>query len=197
MTPLARCGFALALLLMFGNASVQGADAAGPRIYGLVRSTDSGKGGLVVAVQHDDDAPIEHAIIVTRDVPIQLMKKPQAKLSDLRSGMRVVVVMTADERFVRAIQEWRALGDVPPEQQPGAEGTVRKVDAEGRRLTLLVRDGAGAYPITFGVSSSATVMLAGNRPAKLDQLKPGMRVVVTVRDNDCKVRAISQVADGK
>lgn len=196
MTP---CQFhaPLAALLLLGAAmNVQGADEVRPHIFGLVRSTDAGKGALVVSVQPDDDLPFDHEVTVPRDVPVQLMKKPQAKLGDLRPGMRIAIVLTPDERFVRTIHEWRSLGNAPA-KEPAAEGVVRRVDAVERRVTLNVRDQTGAFPITFGVSGSATVTLAGNRVVPLDQLKPGTRVVVTLRDNDNKALAISQVADGK
>lgn len=194
--PLAALGVSLVALLPAASRS-EPVDRQGVCIFAQVRAVDPGGHKLTASVQYEDhDDPAEHTLTLPKDVGIALVAKPQASLKDLKPAMRIAVLLSADERTVQAIREWKSLGTVPADQQPGVVGILKSADWDKRRLTVTIQE-ENRRPalLTLAVSSSVTVMLKNKQAAQPDQLKAGMRVLLALRDADSKVRAISEIPE--
>lgn len=190
--------FAALLVLLFSAASrSESEDRQGVYVFAQVRSVDTKEQTLTAAVQYEDpDEAAEHTLALPKDVKIALLAKPQASLADLKPAMRIAVLLSADERSVRSIREWKNLGNVPQDKQPGVVGVLKNADGGKKRLTITVQeDNQRPASLTLAISSSATVTLKNNQPATPDQLKPGARLLLSLREPDGKVRAIAELPE--
>ncbi|MBL8800103.1 MAG: hypothetical protein JNM56_39845 [Planctomycetia bacterium] len=197
MRPAVRLPFTAFLLLLgvVPAARTDADDRLGVCVFAQVRTVSAGRNELTVSVQHEEEA-VEHTLRLPKDVRVAVLAKPEARLADLKPDMRVAILLSADERSVRAIREWKNLGDVPSDKQPGIIGVLKSADGEKRRLTVTVQE-ANQRPahLTLAVSSSATATTKNNQPVAFDQLKPGARVLLTLREPDGKVRAVAELAE--
>jgi hypothetical protein len=190
--------FAALLVFLFSTASrSEPEDRQGVYVFAQVRSVDTKEHTLTATVQYEDpDEAAEHTLALPKDVKIALLGKPEARLADLKPAMRIAVLLSADERSVRSIREWKNLGNVPRDKQPGVVGVLKSADGAKKRLTILVREeNCRPAGLTLAVSSSATVTLQNNQPATTDQLKPGTRVLLSLREPDGKVRAVAELPE--
>lgn len=190
--------FAALLVLLFSTASrSEPEDRQGVFVFAQVRSVDTKEHTLTATVQYEDpDEAADHTLALPKDIKIALLAKPQASLADLKPAMRIAVLLSADERSVRSIREWKNLGSVPQDKQPAVIGVLKNADGAKKRLTVAVQeDGHRPAPLTLTLSSSVTVTLKNNQPATPDQLKAGVRVLVSLREPDGKVRAIAELPE--
>lgn len=203
MLPVRRLTRTLAAVGMscaFLAAAVGGSEAEdrpGVCVFALVRSVDAKEQTLTAAVRYEDhDEAAEHTLALPQDVKIVLLAKPEARLKDLKPAMRIAVLLSADERSVRSIREWKNLGSVPQDKQPGVVGVLKSADGAKKRLTITVQEeNCRPAGLTLAVSSSATVTLKNQQSVPLDQLKSGTRVLLMLREPDGKVRAIAELPE--
>jgi hypothetical protein len=195
-----RLSLSLAMCLVFlvpAASRSESEDRQGVYVFATVRAVDTKEHTLTAAVQYEDpDEAAEHTLALPKDVKIALLAKPQASLADLKPAMRIAVLLSADERSVRSIREWKNLGSVPQDKQPAVVGVLKSADGAKKRLTVAVQeDKHRPAPLTLLLSSSVTVTLKNNQPATPDQLKAGVRVLVSLREPDGKVRAIAELPE--
>ena len=148
--------------------SESGADCTVVGVAGSVVRVDVEGNRLVV-----DPAEAANDVIlnVTTRTEITLNGRP-ARLSDLRPGMRVEARFCRESLNALAIAAHSEGGDDCT--LLGIAGSIARVDVDGGHLAINPAT-ADAQPVTLNVVERTAITLNG-RPARLSDLRPGMRV---------------------
>lgn len=162
----------------------------GPTRRLTIRAVDAGANSIRVSA---DGLP--PSVPVARDAKVIIEGKP-GKLEDVKPSSRVVVTFSADQKSVVAIEVGAAGGDEGDEgarerRRAVTVGSLKAVDPAKNTLTLIVRGEAQQIEKTFTVSDRARISLGDERPAKLEDLKPDMRLRLTLGDDRTTVVAVS------
>lgn len=163
----------LALLAVVGGVTADEPRRPGfEQHYGSIKTLDTKTGTLTLALIGDDRRDVDYNL--RRDTTVTLDGKA-GKLADLKVGMVVRVEYTKDNQEIATI---RAEGR-------SVRGRIVNVNAAAGTVTL-----AGERPLTpVVVGQDVAVQLEG-KPAKLDDLKPGMTVNLKYASSNDRVATI-------
>lgn len=160
------------------------------------RERDGRLGGVLVEI---DAAKGTVGILIGREGDLRIATLTLAKDAKLRllSGDRPIGDLTAGQ-LVKAVQVWATLG----EDQKSATGLdvmaptmrlrVKAVDAAGRKITV----GAEAREHTFELAADAKI-IRGRGEVQLNELAPGMAVMLSLSLDRSKVLAATVIGDGE
>jgi hypothetical protein len=165
-------GMQIALALSEDGRSVialRARRAEAPSVVGHIKRIDRDGTTLVLTVREGPERKFE----LLKGVRVAVPGKEDASIRDLKAGMCVAVMLSADRQSVAAV---RVLPNEAEAQGPQVMGTLKAVDAAKNTLTLtIVRDGVPAEQ-PFQVDEKATVVVDRNPRARLSDLREGMRV---------------------
>jgi hypothetical protein len=134
----------------------------GPTVRALIRSVDSAKNSLTATIVEREGETIgDRTLEVAPNVEIAIDGRA-SKLADLPAGSNVWLVMSADRKTVLGV---RAEG-------PMQRGRVKAVDAGKNTITLAAGDETPEQTLQLGPDTRVQI---GERPAKLDDVKPVQR----------------------
>jgi RNA polymerase sigma factor (sigma-70 family) len=139
---------------------------------GMVQSVDAAKNSVTVTVFNRQTGKTEKTYELAKDCVILRDGKP-VKLGDLKTGGRVTLQLSADQKSIARISEEGAFLSAP----------LKSVDAEKRTITVTVEGRQGKQDKTFQVAKDARVMLEG-KEAKLTDLKAGTQLHLTASVDD-------------
>jgi ferric-dicitrate binding protein FerR (iron transport regulator) len=181
-----------------------GVYAEGPIKGGAVKSVENGK--LTLLGQGRDSVVGNDTTYALAENVKVLMGREPAKLADLKAGTRVLLKLSMDEKTVLTINVQRRRGEErsPIAATRATQGVVSAIQDNTLTVVFSVR------PIdneeTFDMGPAVRVLVDG-KPAKLADLKPGMRVRVVKNDKGELIgiggegptitAAVKTVADGK
>jgi hypothetical protein len=165
-----------------------GAQAA--EVRGTIGKIDLDKNELLVEARRPGVRGTTLPLHVDRDTQV-LFGRQAGKLSELAPGRRVrVVYETSDKQNVaQVIHVTGARPDVPAGADNELTGTVQRIAPTEREMVLVGPGARGAATETTLTVAEGAPIKRGDQVIKLEDLKPGERLVVRVDKRDGKVTA--------
>jgi RNA polymerase sigma factor (sigma-70 family) len=158
-----------------------------PMFSGTVKNVQADKSSITITATKGDQS-IDRTFDVAKEVKVVLDGK-EAKLADVKAGVKVTVKLAEDKSTVVAIANDKpADGDV--KKPAGFTGNVKSVDAAKGTITVTATKGDTSIDRTFPVAENVKVSIDG-REAKLGDLKAGTRVSIKFGDDRTTAAAIA------
>jgi len=162
----------------------------GGSVGGDVRAVDAASHKITVAAKGKDGQPAaEKSYTVSGDAKIIVDGKP-ARLADVKTGAPAFLRLSADGKTAVAVVQGGKGTKDPPDQPKGRlfNGEIKMVDVSAGSVTLAgAKDGSER---TFKLAPNAVIQING-KPAKLEEVKTGMRASVKLGDDEKTVVGLS------
>jgi RNA polymerase sigma factor (sigma-70 family) len=156
----------------------------GPSLMGVVKSIQAGK-QITVSVRAEGQES-EQSFALSADARIVAGSREAARAEDVKPGMRVVLLLSPDRKTVVGIREVRG-------EQARLNAVFNSLDAAKGTIVLTVlgpRDG-DMTQATYQLAKDVQVF-ANRQPCQLADLKPGVRVTVSLSDDKKTVLRIDE-----
>jgi hypothetical protein len=155
-------------------------------VHAVIVSVESGRNTLTVMPFVKGGEPRTYALASDAKIYLEEGKKtkgqkpPQAKLTDLSEGVRVVLKLSADKKTVERINA----------RGPLVTGVLKRVDATKKAVTVAAKTGERTFSLADDVHISMAFGIKGFR-YKVADLRPGMSVALDLTVDKTKVRSVT------
>lgn len=145
-----------------------------PGIGGQVKKVDDKANTITLSVVTQKGQPAEdQTFTLAADAKFIVPGNKEAKLSDIKADAPAQLQLNADKKVVVVAQGGGGDKGNKGEKTPGVNGQVKKIDDKANTITLSVvtQKGQPAEDQTFTIAADARFMVAGNKEAKLADIK--------------------------
>jgi hypothetical protein len=161
-----------------------------PGVSGTLKAVDAGKETLTISTPTKGGGTNDETFATDAQTKISVDGK-DAKLADVKVGLHVGVMLTADRSKAVAVKA----------EGPTFTGELKEVDAAKRTVVVKLvthpdpadKKKTGTEDKTFKVADDASVAVKGKKPATLGDLKAGANVTVRISADGERAIAIYTV----
>lgn len=160
-------------------------------LTGVLKGVDAEANTILIHLS-GDPPNIHKSYRLAKDIRVSVADK-QAKISELKAGMRVHVKLSDDETRVLSVSAVPGRGDAGrDEERPSVRGLLKSVQAD-KIVVTIQRDGEQPHDKTLPLARNVRVRLS-EKEGKVADLRTGMRIQATLSADDKEVIAVVATA---